>query len=106
MTQWMISTAAFWVFLGAMPACRWRRWRGVSRSRVRRSRPGWSGWKGRRLGPVGMHDQQALVLVNHGGATAVDVLALATAVREDVRQCFGVELEQEPVLMPGAIGVP
>jgi UDP-N-acetylmuramate dehydrogenase len=65
-----------------------------------------SGWKGRRLGPVGMHDQQALVLVNHGGATAVDVLALATAVREDVRQCFGVELEQEPVLMPGAIGVP
>ncbi|KAF0806941.1 UDP-N-acetylenolpyruvoylglucosamine reductase [Alcanivorax xiamenensis] len=64
-----------------------------------------SGWKGRRLGPVGMHDQQALVLVNHGGATAVDVLTLAAAVREDVRQRFGVELEQEPVLMPGALAI-
>src|SRR5690606_11605000 len=35
-----------------------------------------AGWKGKCLGPVGMHDRQALVLVNHGGATAQDVLAL------------------------------
>src|SRR5690606_19757793 len=49
-----------------------------------------AGWKGRRLGPVGMHDRQALVLVNHGGAQAADVLALAQAVRADVQARFGV----------------
>ncbi|TAN29769.1 MAG: UDP-N-acetylmuramate dehydrogenase [Castellaniella sp.] len=56
-----------------------------------------AGWKGKRLGPVGMHERQALVLVNHGGATTEDVLALAGAVRRDVQARFGVELEQEPV---------
>lgn len=59
-----------------------------------------AGWKGRRLGPVGMHSEQALVLVNHGGATSVDVLALASAVRRDVWERFGVSLEQEPILLP------
>ncbi|QDQ86412.1 UDP-N-acetylmuramate dehydrogenase [Alcaligenaceae bacterium SJ-26] len=55
------------------------------------------GWKGKRLGPVGMHTRQALVLVNYGGAQATDVLALEEAVRADVRERFGVELEREPV---------
>lgn len=59
-----------------------------------------AGWKGRQLGPVGMHSEQALVLVNHGGATPSDVLALAAAVRGDVWQAFGVQLEQEPVVLP------
>ncbi|MCG8391536.1 MAG: UDP-N-acetylmuramate dehydrogenase [Pseudomonadales bacterium] len=59
-----------------------------------------AGWKGRRLGPVGMHSEQALVLVNHGGASSADVLALASAVRRDVWERFGVSLEQEPVLLP------
>src|SRR5690606_35981010 len=56
-----------------------------------------AGWKGRRLGPVGMHDRQALVLVNHGGAKADDVQRLVEAVTGDVRTRFGVTLEQEPV---------
>jgi len=56
-----------------------------------------AGWKGRRLGPVGMYEKQALVLVNHGGATATDVLALERAVQADVLAQFGVELEAEPV---------
>jgi UDP-N-acetylmuramate dehydrogenase len=47
-----------------------------------------------------MHRDQALVLVNHGGARADDVLALAAAVREDVLARFGVTLEQEPVALP------
>ncbi|MCK0152714.1 UDP-N-acetylmuramate dehydrogenase [Alcanivorax sp. S6407] len=59
-----------------------------------------AGWKGKRLGPVGMHSEQALVLVNHGGATSIDVLALAAAVKQDVWQRFGVQLEQEPVVLP------
>ncbi len=56
-----------------------------------------AGWKGKRLGPVGMHERQALVLVNHGGAAAEDVLALEAAVRADVQAKFGIALEREPV---------
>jgi|688.fasta_scaffold07988_10 UDP-N-acetylmuramate dehydrogenase len=55
------------------------------------------GWKGRRVGAVGMHARQALVLVNYGGAHAHEVLALARAVRSSVQERFGVELEMEPV---------
>lgn len=61
-----------------------------------------SGWKGRRLGPVGMHERHALVLVNHGGANADDVVRLEAAVREAVQGRFGVVLEREPVL-PAAV---
>jgi len=57
-----------------------------------------AGWKGRRLGPVGMHARQALVLVNHGQARFEDVMALEDAVRDAVRARFGVYLEREPVL--------
>ncbi|WP_397476037.1 UDP-N-acetylmuramate dehydrogenase [Pusillimonas sp.] len=56
-----------------------------------------AGWKGRRLGPAGVHHRQALVLVNHGGATAGDIKRLAEAVKADVARRFGATLEQEPV---------
>ena len=56
-----------------------------------------AGWKGRCLGPVGMYEKQALVLVNHGGATADDVRALMQAVQADVAAQFGVTLRPEPV---------
>ncbi|WP_374354049.1 UDP-N-acetylmuramate dehydrogenase [Chitinimonas sp.] len=55
-----------------------------------------AGWKGRSLGPVGMYEKQALVLVNHGGATASDVAALMAAVKADVLARFGVALQAEP----------
>lgn len=64
------------------------------------------GWKGRRLGCVGMHERHALVLVNHGGACAADVAALAHAVQEDVRGRFGVWLEPEPVAPLAAMELP
>lgn len=54
------------------------------------------GWKGRRIGAVGMHERQALVMVNYGGASANEVLELARQVQESVRERFGVELEREP----------
>ncbi|MGK8774182.1 UDP-N-acetylmuramate dehydrogenase [Burkholderia cenocepacia] len=57
------------------------------------------GWKGRALGAAAVHDRQALVLVNRGGATGADVLALARAIQDDVRAQFGVELEAEPVCL-------
>lgn len=56
-----------------------------------------AGWKGFREGPVGVHDRQALVLVNYGGATADDIQALAGRICEDVFAKYGVALEQEPV---------
>ncbi len=58
-----------------------------------------AGWKGHALGPVGMYEKQALVLVNHGGASGADVAALAKAVRVDVLQRFGVSLVPEPIYL-------
>ena len=58
-----------------------------------------AGWKGRDLGPVGMYEKQALVLVNRGGAVGNDVLALASAVQADVRHKFGIELTPEPIFL-------
>jgi UDP-N-acetylmuramate dehydrogenase len=62
------------------------------------------GWRGRALPGAGIdgasvHDRQALVLVNRGRATGGDVLALATAIRDDVAARFGVALEMEPVVV-------
>ena len=54
------------------------------------------GWKGRRLGAVGMHHRQALVLINTENGQAADVLALADAVQKDVLEMFGVTLDVEP----------
>ena len=58
-----------------------------------------AGWKGRNLGPVGMYEKQALVLVNRGGASGADVTALMQAVQRDVEDKFGVALTPEPVFL-------
>ena len=57
------------------------------------------GWRGRSLGRVGAYEQQALVLVNRGGATGADVQRLADAIRHDVVTRFGVQLDPEPVFV-------
>ncbi|MEN4917590.1 UDP-N-acetylmuramate dehydrogenase [Achromobacter spanius] len=57
------------------------------------------GWKGRALGAAGVHDRQALVLVNRGGATAADIMGLARAVQDAVAERYGVRLEPEPVVI-------
>ncbi len=54
-----------------------------------------SGWKGRSLGRAGVYAKQALVLVNLGGATGADIVALAQAVSTSVREKFGVEITPE-----------
>ncbi|MBF0254283.1 MAG: UDP-N-acetylmuramate dehydrogenase [Candidatus Omnitrophica bacterium] len=57
------------------------------------------GWKGRRQGRAGVHETQALVLVNHGGATGKEVLDLAHAIRRDVAGTFGIELTPEVTIV-------
>jgi UDP-N-acetylmuramate dehydrogenase len=54
-----------------------------------------AGWKGRRMGNVGVHAQQALVLVHYGGGTGNDIVALAAAIQQSVYDKFGVRLERE-----------
>ena len=54
------------------------------------------GWKGFRDGDAGVSDQHALVLVNHGGASGEQILALGRRIAESVFERFGVILEPEP----------
>lgn len=53
------------------------------------------GYKGKRIGNVGMHDKQALVMVNYGGATGEEILSLARQIQQSVYQTFGVDLQIE-----------
>ncbi len=54
-----------------------------------------SGWKGKRIGNVGVFENQALVIVNHGDATGLEVLRLAEKIRQSVQEMFGIELVPE-----------
>ncbi len=53
------------------------------------------GWKGKRIKNVGVHHQQALVLVNHGGGTGAEILALANQIQASVFQKFKITLTPE-----------
>ncbi|MGL6049147.1 MAG: UDP-N-acetylmuramate dehydrogenase, partial [Aeromonas salmonicida] len=53
------------------------------------------GLKGFAIGRAAVHQEQALVLVNLGGASAMELIALAAHVRDSVEQKFGVVLEHE-----------
>ena len=53
------------------------------------------GWKGRSLGRAGVHDKQALVLVNRGGATGQEIVDLCNAIRTDVKERFGIDIHPE-----------
>lgn len=54
-----------------------------------------AGMKGRREGTVGIHERQALVIVNHGGATGGEVIAFARSVQAKVREKFGIGIDTE-----------
>ena len=57
------------------------------------------GFKGAKRGSVGVHDQQALVLIHTGGGTAENLLALAEEITSTVKSRFNVQLEREPELV-------
>ncbi len=57
------------------------------------------GFKGKRIGQVGVYENQALVLVNYGGGTSTDILNLAKSIQKEVLGKFGVKLEIEPNIL-------
>lgn len=58
-------------------------------------------WKGFRQGDAGVHQQQALVLVNYGNATGRDILNLAAGIEDSVFRLYGVKLEKEVNVISG-----
>lgn len=54
-----------------------------------------AGWKGKRIKDYGVHEKQALVLVNYGGSQGKDVYDLSTSIIDSVKEKFGLVLERE-----------
>jgi UDP-N-acetylmuramate dehydrogenase len=53
------------------------------------------GWKGKRFGDVGVHERQALVLVNYGKGNGLGIKQLAKHIQASVLEKFGIELMAE-----------
>ena len=54
-----------------------------------------AGWKGKIIDRCGVHSKQALVIVNHGGASGMEILDLSQRIIESIQEKFGITLERE-----------
>src|ERR1035437_2334029 len=57
------------------------------------------GLKGKKYGKAGIHDTQALVIVNYGGATCEDVEKVASEVEKSVKERIGIDIEREVIMV-------
>ncbi|MBN2614741.1 MAG: UDP-N-acetylmuramate dehydrogenase [Bacteroidales bacterium] len=57
------------------------------------------GWKGKKVGNTGVHNLQALVLVNHGNATGTEIQQLALQIQSDVHNRFNIHIEPEVLIL-------
>ncbi|TAG86241.1 MAG: UDP-N-acetylmuramate dehydrogenase, partial [Bacteroidetes bacterium] len=54
-----------------------------------------AGWKGKKIENIGVHEKQALVLVNYGGGKGIDILNLANQIEKSIQEMFDISLEKE-----------
>lgn len=57
------------------------------------------GWRGYRKGDVGVHEKQALILVNYGNASAEEIIDLSREIKNDIKKKINVMLEEEVVVL-------
>ncbi|MCK9344997.1 MAG: UDP-N-acetylmuramate dehydrogenase [Candidatus Pacebacteria bacterium] len=57
------------------------------------------GWRGYRKGDAGVHEKQALILVNYGNASAEEMLSLAHEIKNNIKEKTNVTLEEEVVML-------
>jgi UDP-N-acetylmuramate dehydrogenase len=57
------------------------------------------GWRGYRKGDAGVHEKQALILVNYGNASAEEMISLASEIKKDIKEKTNVMLEEEVVML-------
>jgi UDP-N-acetylmuramate dehydrogenase len=54
-----------------------------------------AGWKGKKQGPVGCYEKQALVIVNYDHATGKEIFNFSESIIQSVNNMFGIQLERE-----------
>jgi len=58
-----------------------------------------AGFKGKTIGNVGTYQHHALIIVNNGGASGLEIRAFAQSIQKKVKEMFDVQLEPEVIIM-------